>query len=136
MARIRTFSPFLLALGCALAGAGLPRCAVVPVVPYYAEGSRRNVGPEPPSSVRVGTSTKDDLFLTLGEPDFVSEDGRRLGYAWTKVSAIWLSVGGAGGGVGGEISNARVLEFTFDERNVVGSVRRLKEWDETGGTAR
>jgi hypothetical protein len=131
VARIRTLFPFLLALGLALAGAGLSGCIAVPVIPYYAEGSRRNVGPEAPSGIRVGTSTKEDVFPTLGEPDFASQDGRRLGYAWTKVSAIWMSVGGAGGGVGGEISRARVLEFTFDGKNVVGSVRVLKEWGAT-----
>ena len=68
-----------------------------------------------------------DRLLKLGEPDFVSEDGQRFGYAWTKVKGIWIVASYGGGGVG-EFTHSDVLMASFDCSNRVSQVRLIKEW--------
>lgn len=74
-------------------------------------------------------------MLTLGEPDFASEDGRRFGYLWTKVKAIWVVASYGGSGAGGEITRSYLLETSFDPSNRLSDVRLLKKWgDSVTGT--
>jgi hypothetical protein len=104
----------------------LAGCLIIPV-DYHAAGSRRNVSPGTTGELRLGVTTAEEVFLTLGEPDFVSEDGRRLGYAWTKVKGL-VFVGSYGGGTSGEIKHSYVLEVSLDETNRVSQARLLKQW--------
>jgi hypothetical protein len=116
-------------LAClALAGGVLlpAGCLVIPV-DYHAAGSRHNVSPKSGERLQPGVSTRADVLLALGEPDFSSEDGGRLGYAWTKVKAIWF-VGGYGGGAAGEALRSYVLEVTFDPESRMRTIGLLKEW--------
>jgi outer membrane protein assembly factor BamE (lipoprotein component of BamABCDE complex) len=117
-------------IGWAAIAAGammLAGCLIIPT-DYHAAGSRRNLDPKTPATLRPGVTTKEEIFLSLGEPDFVSEDGRRLGYAWTKVKAIYAIAGPYGGGASGEVQRSYVLEASFDASNRVSDVRLLKEW--------
>jgi hypothetical protein len=82
---------------------------------------------ETSETLQPGVTTKEDILLTLGEPDFASEDGQRLGYAWNKVKAIW-AVAGYGGGGAGEIERSYVLVIAFDATDRVSGTRLLKEW--------
>ena len=109
--------------------AALITCAGCLVIPmdYHAAGSRHNVSFKSPAVLQPGVTTKEEVFLTLGEPDYTSEDGRRLGYAWTKVKAVWV-VAGYGNAAGGEIKRSYVLETTFDDQNRVSGVTFLKAW--------
>jgi len=66
-------------------------------------------------------------LLTLGAPDFISEDGRRLGCAGTKVKAIWF-VAGYGGAASGEVQRGYVLAVSFNASGRLAQVRLLKEW--------
>ena len=68
--------------------------------------------------------SKEEVLLRWGEPDYISEDGQRLGYSWTKVKGIIATCGGAGG----EITRSYVLEVFFDASNRVSQVQLLKEW--------
>jgi hypothetical protein len=114
--------PWLAAVGpLFLAG-----CLVVPV-DYYQTGSRHNVSPKTPSELRLGVTTREELLLSLGEPDFVSDDGQRLGYAWTKVKAVWFVVG-YGGAASAEVERSYVLEASFDASSRLSQVRLLKQW--------
>ena len=72
----------------------LTGCVVIPVN-SPSPGSRRNVTEATESLLQRGTLTKEEVLLLLGEPDDVSEDGQRFGYAWRKVRAIIATVGGA-----------------------------------------
>jgi len=63
-------------------------------------------------------TTKEEVFLALGEPDEVSPDGNRLVYRWTKVKAVLIIVG-PGGGVSIPIKKGYKLIITLDERGVV-----------------
>lgn len=109
----------------ALAGL-LAGCLVIPV-DYYQAGSRHNVATKTDSTLTAGVTTKEEIFLTLGEPDYASEDGQRLGYAWTKVKAVWI-IAGQGSAAGGEIERSYVLVATFDDSNRLCQVQLQKTW--------
>jgi len=94
---------------------------------YHAPGSRQNVDPKTLANFAVGVTTKEEVLLKLGEPDFVSEDGQRLGYAWTQVKAIWFFGSGYSGG-GGAIEKNYLLEITFDEKDTVSTARVIQHW--------
>src|SRR3972149_9007307 len=93
---------------CATLGAICAGCVIIPT-DYHTPDSRTNVREETTITIIPGQTTKEDIFLALGEPDEVSPDGSRLVYHWTKVKAIWIVVaagagrggGGAGGGIQG-----------------------------------
>ena len=105
-----------LALGLAgIAVVWLAGCLVVPVN-YYQTGSRHKVSAK---SLKPGVTTKEELLLMLGEPDFYSEDGQRFGYAWTNVKAIW----GTSFHASGEYERSYVLAASFDASNRLSQVR-------------
>ena len=117
----------LASLALALAAAGmLAGCLVIPV-DYYSAGSRSNLNTKTGSKLQPGVTTKEDVFLLLGEPDQVSEDGQRLGYAWSKVKAIWI-VASYGGGAGGEAEKSYLLLISFDASNRVSRASLVKQW--------
>lgn len=117
-----------------LCGVVLAGCLIIPV-DYYATGSRHNVTMTSTNVLHIGATTREDLLLTLGEPDFVSDDGRRFGYFWTKVKAIWAVASYGGSGAGGEITQSYLIETSFDRSNRISDVRLLKKWgDSVAGT--
>ena len=116
----------VLLLAAVLCCAVLAGCLIIPV-DYHAAGSRHNVTLKSTNALHLGATTREDVLLALGEPDFVSEDGRRFGYLWTKVKAIWIVASTSGGG-GGEITKSYLIETSFDQSNRVADVRLLKEW--------
>ena len=71
------------------------------------------------TTIIPGQTTKENVFLALGEPDEVSPDGSRLVYRWTKVKAIWIAAGPYGGGGSGRIPRKYQLIIIFDGRGVV-----------------
>jgi len=118
----------LLAFGfCCVVLAG---CIIIPV-DYHATGSRHNVTMGSTNALRIGATTREDILLTLGEPDFVSDDGRRFGYFWTKVKAIWAIASYGGSGAGGEITRSYLIETSFDPSNHVSHLRLVKKWSDS-----
>jgi outer membrane protein assembly factor BamE (lipoprotein component of BamABCDE complex) len=122
-------------LGLAAGGAVLlAGCLVIPV-DYFTSESRHNLNTKTPEKLQVGTTTKEEVFLLLGEPDVAFEDGQNLRYNWRKVKALWaIAVGATGGGVGGggaggQIGRQYVLEVSFDSSNRVSQVQLLKNWE-------
>jgi outer membrane protein assembly factor BamE (lipoprotein component of BamABCDE complex) len=116
-------------LAAILACVVLAGCLVVPV-DYHATGSRHNITMEATNVLRVGVTTREEVLLTLGEPDFVSEDGQRFGYLWTKVKAIW-AVASYGPGAGGEFTRSYLIETSLDRSNRVSDVRLQQKWGES-----
>lgn len=100
-------------------------CIVIPV-DYYQAGMRRNVSEKTAAKLEPGKTKKGEVFLLLGEPDFASEDGGRIGYAWTKVKAL-IIVASYGGSGAAEIERSYVLEISFGD-DVVREARVMKEW--------
>jgi hypothetical protein len=123
----RIAAPLLAATFCSIVLAG---CIIIPV-DYHATGSRHNVTSESTNALCIGVTTREDVLLTLGEPDFVSEDSRRFGYLWTKVKAIWAVASYGGSGAGGEITQSYLIETSFDPCNRVSNVRLLKKWGDS-----
>jgi hypothetical protein len=112
--------------GLAAAAGLVAGCLVIPV-DYYEAGSRHNLSTKTGNTLTTGLTTKEEIFLSLGEPDYASEDGRRLGYAWTKVKAVWV-IAGQGSAAAGEIQRSYVLVATFDDSNRVFRVQLQKAW--------
>jgi len=74
-------------------------------------------------------STKEDVLLQPGEPDFASEDERRLGYGWTKAKVFLIVASPLSGEIGStKITGTRILKVSFDESNLVTQVRVVKKW--------
>jgi len=109
-------------------------CLIIPVPEYKAGGSRGNINEETTAQFQIGVTTKEDVILLLGEPDYSSEDGRRLGYSWGRVKA-WLFVGGPGAGAAGEISREYFLSLVFDEEGRLADTDVLGEWFEVSPEA-
>jgi len=92
-------------------------CIVVPLN-YTEYGNRKNLSKETIDRIVVGVTTKEDVLLELGEPDFISMGETSLAYSWRKVKLLWLAAAGYSG-IGGTIARDYRLTITFDERNVV-----------------
>ena len=74
--------------------------------------------------MQPGVTTKEEVFLLLGEPDYASEDGQRIGYAWKKVK-MWMVVYNAAG----EIEKGYLLQIKFDSDNRVVGVDLMQAWN-------
>ena len=112
---------------CVILGAMCAGCIIIPT-DYYHSDSRRNVRDETTTAIIPGQTTKEDLFLALGEPDEVSPDGSRLVYRWVKVKAIWAAGSHYGGGGGGEIPKEYQHIITFDGCGVVAHRESQSRW--------
>ena len=71
---------------------------------------------ETKQTIIPGHTTKEEVFLALGEPDEVSPDGSSFVYRWAKVKL--LIVGPSYGGPV-EMGKKYKLIITFDEHRVV-----------------
>ncbi len=112
----------------------LSGCLIIPV-DYYRTGSRHNLNTKTPEKLQEGTTTKEDVFLLLGEPDVAYGDGQSLRYYWRKMKGFWaVAVGATGGGVGGAAAGGQIgrryeLAVSFDSSNRVSQVQLLKYWE-------
>jgi outer membrane protein assembly factor BamE (lipoprotein component of BamABCDE complex) len=105
----------------------LTGCIVIPV-DYYSRGSRHNLAEQTAASLQRNKTTKEEVLLLLGEPDYVSEDGQRFGYTWKKTKVIFVVAGqpAAGGGV---FQRRYLLQLSFDASDRLSDVAITKEWE-------
>lgn len=97
----------------------LSGCIVIPIPrDAHPPETRQNIKPEGPSPIVPGQTTKDEVFLILGEPDEASEDGSRVAYYWLKTKATVFLVAFNFFGVA-DWNKQYVFNITFDEKNVV-----------------
>jgi len=92
---------------------------------YYENFSRHSISDKTQSLLRPGVTTKEEVFLLLGEPDIASKDGQSITYIWTKVYGWYLLYFE---GRGGEVKRCYVLEIKFDSDNRVVGVDLKKTW--------
>ncbi|MEI8290718.1 MAG: hypothetical protein WCH99_14725 [Verrucomicrobiota bacterium] len=104
-------------------------CLLIPT-DYHDVGVRHNINEKTPDLFKLAMSIKEEVFLKLGEPDFASEDGRQIGYAWTKVKALLIVASPGGGGVA-EFKRSYVLQVSFDDCDRVSNFKLIKEWGES-----
>jgi outer membrane protein assembly factor BamE (lipoprotein component of BamABCDE complex) len=97
---------------CSLAG-----CLIIPT-DFYKDYSRKNIAEEPPSAIIPGKTTREDVLLSLGEPDKKSQDEPEFWYTSTKVKAIWGTYGG-----GGEYIKNYIHIISFDKNGLVEALR-------------
>ena len=69
----------------------LGSCLVFPTI----SDSRKNIDKDTAASLQAGVTTKEDVLLQLGEPDFVSEDERQLNYVWTGPGVVFIGLSGS-----------------------------------------
>lgn len=69
-----------------------------------------------------GATTREQVFLMLGEPDEISSDGCTMTYRWTKVKALW-AVGGTGAAVSGTLEKESEFVITVDDSGIVSGKR-------------
>jgi len=101
-------------------------CLIIPT-DYYSAGVRHNIKSDAELELREGVTTKEEVIFTLGEPDYASEDGRQIGYAWRKVKALLIVISNSGGGTS-EFEKSYLLRIGFDGSNRVSRVERLQKW--------
>jgi hypothetical protein len=106
----------LLAIGIAVAASG---CLYIPEIPHYSNEfpTRRNIADVPRRFPKPGSTTLEEVVLTLGEPDLiVSKPNLRFSYLWTMVEgtvvvAVPTPMGAAGGSKSIPVTYRLVIEF-------------------------
>lgn len=107
----------------------LTGCIVIPMNAYDSE-SRSNVSAEILSQLKTGITTREEVLLMLGEPDYgYNDDELILVYKWQKIEgfsliAIPYSQGIFGGG--GLFGTNYQLNIKFDEKNRLSDVGLIK----------
>ena len=89
---------------------------------YWDKTSRHNITPSTAAALRPGEMKLEDVLLQLGEPDFALDDGRHIGYRWTRVKGL-LVVGAMYVGSASEVTRTATLELTFDEQGLLAGVQ-------------
>jgi hypothetical protein len=107
----------------------LAGCIIVPVN-YTQSGSRQNVSEKAATTLQPGEITKEEVLLRLGEPDWVSDDERLIGYAWTKVKALVVYGAYYTGGIA-EVPKSSLLKLTFNAEDRLVAAVVMSEWGET-----
>jgi len=124
------FTGVFTVLSCLLSGAGLVIClsgCVVPM-PHIDSGfTRTNVNEQVVGQFAPGQTTREDVILTLGEPDVVSAGERELAYRSEKLSAIWFVPVMGAPAPAGPIYDHRYFIFTFNAPGQFQSVWQTNE---------
>jgi hypothetical protein len=74
-------------------------CLIWPFPTGHLLAGRGRITPQYVSTLQVGTSTREDVLLRLGEPDEVVDGGKVLVYRWTEARGFFAAGGGYGAGV-------------------------------------
>lgn len=103
-------------------------CIVLPAN-HYGALSRNNISHETSSLLHPGSTTMEDVFILLGEPDYAAGNGQELGYIWRKVK--WVYGDTTGGTL--EFGTSYVLLVSFDDSHFVSDVniKEISDWEHT-----
>ena len=113
----------------------LSGCVVIPIPrDSHPTGTRQSIAQEIVLTIIAGQTTKEEVLLTLGEPDEASEDGSRLAYHWFKTKGTIIVIGFMFIG-GGDLDKEYVFNITFDENNLVMETA-VRDLGYTGYTGR
>ena len=92
-------------------------CIIIPT-DFHTADSRTNISRTVEQLIVIGETTKEDILLTLGEPDKISLDEKCLAYSWSKVKAIWVVGGGYQAATGG-IGQDYHIVLSFDKNDYI-----------------
>jgi len=101
-----------------LAGISLSGCVIIPTP---AHGGKGVVSAEVVQSFILGKTTRAEVLLQLGSPNYRFDQDRFIAYDWTQIVGYW-GAGGQGGGDAGGIKDYRILCMEFSQDN------RLKKY--------
>jgi outer membrane protein assembly factor BamE (lipoprotein component of BamABCDE complex) len=100
-------------LGCILVSVIGIGC-MIPLNSHVSD-SRKNVQGGSLPTIIPGQTTREEILLTLGEPDAVYYNQTEFSYSSEKVLLIWFIAAG-GGGAAGKVKKKNKLIITFDEK--------------------
>ncbi len=84
-------------------------CIYVPTPQHAHLGGHGLIGDEEAGRIRPGESSREDVLLLLGEPDYRLGDDRLFVYAWTRIGGYLFSQGG-----GGPVPRRNLFAVLFD----------------------
>ena|ERR1700690_4183676 len=93
-----------------------------PVPAHYDKYSRQNVEEKIPELIKSGVTTREDVMMTLGEPDGVALDESWFVYGSAYCQGgmgLFMAAGGSGGAFAALRMRYRRLILQFDQRGVV-----------------
>lgn len=95
----------------------LSGCIALPVPAHYVS-ARRNIGEAAPAFIEAGTTTRADVLMTLGKPEFVKSDKSEFVYLAARNRAgVWITYGWREYTIAK--TEFRELDVIFDERGIV-----------------
>jgi hypothetical protein len=113
---------FCISLWCLHLIAG---CMVIPTPEHGLLAGRGEIKETDLEFLQIGTTTREDVLLRFGEPDWVSSDQCVLAFHWRVSKGVWLVIAagpyGAGGVAGGDIPKTYLFMLEF---NPAGRLRR------------
>jgi outer membrane protein assembly factor BamE (lipoprotein component of BamABCDE complex) len=89
-------------------------CVIIPT-PEHVDVGRGSLGNERLASIRTGVTNKEEVLLSLGEPDMVWKHERIFAYRWVMVSGYVVAVTGGAGAA----TNPHFFLIEFDDRDIV-----------------
>ena len=105
-----------------------PGCLIVPTVRHSRSDQHRwMITEESIEFIELGSTTRTQVLLKLGEPDYVWDDGARFLYYWKTTDAVFLWAVGYGysGAAGAEdIGWDWGLYLRFDPAGIIQEVER------------
>lgn len=106
-----------LLIGAAATATVCTGCIAFPT-DFHDFDSRENIEDVGLDSIIVGETSKEEMFLRLGEPDVVLDERRVYEYHWEKIKGIFI-VGGGYSAAGGAWTKKSRLVIEFDDQGLV-----------------
>lgn len=103
-------------------------CLFFPTPGLSSADSRTNVGKQTPPQFEPGKTTRAEVILTLGEPDAVSPDERKVAYRSERIVGLWALFSYAGPPMGGNFTKDRYLVTEFDPSGTLVRVENTSTW--------
>lgn len=96
--------------------AGSTGCLIWPFPTGGLLSGRGRIRPADTAPFRVGSTTREEVLLRLGEPDAVEGGGQLLVYRWTEARGFFALTGGGGQALVIPFPGHRQVRFHFDEK--------------------
>ncbi len=88
-------------------------------------GTRGPIEAEYLAFLEVGSTTKEEVALKLGEPDHVFKEGREFQYRWESIAGRWAWAVTPGSGDDGDLGEMESsVRIEFDEKGVLSAIHR------------
>ena len=96
----------------------LSACIYIPTPQHTILEGRGMIGIEEIEDFKIDTTSREEVLLRFGEPDFTLNEQSIFAYSWTRVQG-YLFIGGGYSGTGGPVGKTTLLLFEFDSMNLL-----------------